>query len=180
MRDLGALRLVEHHEAHGDRGCLRGVDAVHRGKGDDAERLEVDAHDVAVAVLEEVDHLLVGLDALEGRGEAVFEAGGEDRLVEAVDFVGPEDGVGLEVSEGQGALAAQRVVPSHEHAGHDGADLHADAIGCFQPADREQGVEGAGAQARQRALADADGELRLHPKRVRHEARDDAADELVL
>ena len=63
------------------------VDLVHQGKGHDAQCLEVDAHDVAVAVLEEVNNLLVGADALEGGGEPVLQAAVENRLVEAVDLL---------------------------------------------------------------------------------------------
>ena len=113
-------------------------------------------------------------------GEPVLQAAVENRLVEAVDLLRPEHGVGLEVGKGQGALAAQRVAPSHEHPGHDHSDLHAGAVRGVKLADREQGVEGSGAKARQRALPNGDGEMGLHPKRVRDEARDDAADELVL
>ena len=107
-------------------------------------------------------------------------AGDQHRLVEPVDLVVPEDGVGGEVGEAQLPPAAQRVAPAEEDARRDRPDLGAGAPRGAQAPDGEEGVEVAGPKVRERLGANADGEARLYPKGLRHEARHNAADELVL
>ena len=48
--DLGSSRSLGQHEAHRDRGRVGRVQVMHRGEGQNAECLEVDAHYVAVPV----------------------------------------------------------------------------------------------------------------------------------
>ena len=82
------------------------------------------------------------VDMYHGGGESLGEIAREHRFPGAVEGLGPDDGIGGEVGEGDGALAGERVVVAHGDARGKAPDDGAGRLRRAMGADGDDGIDG--------------------------------------